>query len=145
METSERSKMGKRNRRKGGDYERKISKKLAKLTSFRWSRVPYSGASYIPGDVISLDFAFPFVFELKNREDIDMGKVFRAPYTLRDLVSYEQILIFNNYGQDLVLLPSKMVSNPELPYAKLQLVDIECTLITLENFAKILMEIKNEK
>lgn len=101
----DRVKLGKRNRRKGTDYERKVARLLARYTGLRWSRVPYSGASYIAGDVTCLDFNYPFVFELKNRGDVSLTKVFRNPQSIQPYVNEDQILIFNNEGQDIAVVP----------------------------------------
>lgn len=139
---AQRSMRGKAARRKGTDYERKIARTLKKLTGKRWSRVPMSGASYIPGDVTCLDFDLPFVIELKNREDIRLNKIYKSPHVLNHLVSMEQILIFNNDGQDLVVIPYELGAGKiEIPYSVLDSCGMECYVITLKNFATILKEI----
>lgn len=103
----DRVKIGRAARRKGTAYERKVARLLTSITGFTWRRVPYSGASYIPGDVtvVDGDYVFPFVVELKNRKDLTLQKVFKNPDVLLQYMEENTILIFNSGGQSLVVFP----------------------------------------
>ena len=103
----DRVKIGRAARRKGTAYERKIARLLTKITGFNWRRVPYSGASYIPGDVtiVDGDCVFPYTVELKNRKDLTLQKVFKNPDVLLQYMEENTVLIFNSGGQSLVVFP----------------------------------------
>lgn len=102
----DRAKIGKKARRKGTNYERKVAKELTKITGYNWRRVPYSGASYIPGDVTIVDegYEFQWVVELKNRKDLNLQKVFKNPLVLKPYFLEADILIFNSNGQSVVVV-----------------------------------------
>lgn len=106
--TTDWKKLGKQNRAKGAAYERKIAKELTKITGYKWSRVPYSGASYIPGDVtiVDGDFIFPHVVELKNRQDLTLAKVYRNPKVMKQYLEENTILIFKSDGRSYVVIPA---------------------------------------
>lgn len=133
---------GKKNRRKGTEYERKVAREMSKLTGQVWRRTPYSGAAHISGDIFRLSpTPFPFTVELKNRADITLDKIFRNPNCIWELVN-EQILIFNNHGQDLVVLSEYILPLPEVkpPYIASYIFfpgDEDYRIITLHEFAKI--------
>ena len=64
------SKIGRRSRRKGQRFERKIAKVLTKATGLTWRRTPASGGMEWKGDVICTDLAphqQPFIVECKDR------------------------------------------------------------------------------
>ena len=106
-------KLGKQNRAKGAAYERKVAKDLTKITGYKWRRVPYSGASYIPGDVtiVDGDYNFPHVVELKNRKDLTLAKVYRNPKVCKQYLEENTILIFKSDGQSYVVVNQNYVVN----------------------------------
>ena len=98
-------KIGKANKKKGSNYERKIANIMSKYTGQRWKRTPYSGAGHISGDVFCLDFEFPYVIELKNRRDLSLLKVFKNPQIVAKYLEDNTILVFNDSGTDIILVP----------------------------------------
>lgn len=140
-EKEKNSKKGKKSNSKGKAYEREIARKLSKFTGQTWKRTPYSGAGHIAGDVFRLvPSAFPFTVECKNRVDITLDRIFRNPNVIWDLVSDTQILIFNNRGQDLVVVPYKGTVNLGgcQIFAQLKFTEEYYYMISLEDFAKII-------
>jgi len=72
--------LGKRSRRKGHDYERKICKFLSDITGVKFRRAPRSGAmirdgmingTFLSGDLLS-EKNFVFSIECKNRKKISL-------------------------------------------------------------------------
>ena len=112
----DRKKLGKANRRKGHDFERKVAKFISNHTGSDWRRTPYSGAGHISGDVFRLPTPFPYAIELKNRKDITLDKIFKNPDTIKQYVSSEQILIFNNKGQAIVIVNMEIMK--KMPYTE---------------------------
>ncbi len=100
-------KIGKKSKRKGSNYERKVARDLTKITGYNWRRVPYSGASYIPGDVtiVEGDIKLGYVVELKNRADLTLSRIFKHPAVLGEYLKEGDILIFNNEGQSIAVVP----------------------------------------
>ncbi len=106
--TVDRKKLGKANRLKGTNYERKVARKMTELTGQNWRRTPYSGAGHIPGDVMRLPDPFPYEIELKNRNDVSLLRAFKNPNSLQPYVSDKQILMFNDNGLTLVVIHENM-------------------------------------
>ena len=109
-------KTGQAAKRKGNGYEHLVARFISKLTKLTWKKTPRSGGLHIAGDVFCLNLPTqPFVIECKNRERIALSRIFKNPNsTLTDrktgepLVSKEQIMVFNNHGQHL------MIAHPDL-------------------------------
>lgn len=144
MEMSvDRKKLGKTNRRKGINYERKVARNMTKYTGDKWNRAPYSGASYIEGDIVRLNKEFPYVIECKNRKDITLDKIFRRPELLTPYISDSQILIFNNRGQSLVVYPSGII---KVYSSKIcAIIELENEVYYMESLKDFCKELVNEK
>ena len=99
--------MGKAAKRKGSRYELSVAKTLTKHTNHNWRRTPYSGAGHIAGDVFSTSFHFPWVIECKNREDTNLLKVFKNPNCIAKWLEEKTILIFNDSGTDVIVVPAE--------------------------------------
>ena len=136
--------LGRRARTKGTNYERTIARLMSKYTGLRWNRVPYSGASYIPGDVTCLDKPYPLVIELKNRADCNLNRVFRNPQTINTYVNEEQVLIFNNSGQNIVVAPYNKITSVSIRFpdnhAMVKIAGIMYIVLDLKDFCSIIME-----
>lgn len=83
------SKVGKRSRRKGGTYERKICHLLTETTKVKFKRAPRSGAllregrvngHFISGDLVS-EMPFRYSIECKNRKAISLDAAIKNMYT----------------------------------------------------------------
>jgi hypothetical protein len=83
------SKVGKRSRRKGGTYERKICKLLTETTTVKFRRSPRSGAllrdgrvngQFISGDLTS-ESPFAYSIECKNRKILSLDSALKNVYT----------------------------------------------------------------
>lgn len=92
------SKVGKKSRRKGGEYERKICHFLTDITGVKFKRSPRSGALlregrisgiYISGDLTS-DRDFVFSIECKNRDNISIESALKNPQTAELTKSWHQ-------------------------------------------------------
>ena len=123
----ERRKLGKANKLKGGNYERKIARSISSATGYRWKRTPYSGAGHISGDVFCLDFEFPFVVELKNRRDLSLLKVFKNPSVVSKYLTGWKldeectILIFNDAGTDICIVPFRSNMSTKYFYGEINI------------------------
>ncbi len=146
-EKEKNSKKGKKSNSKGKSYERELARKMSKLTGQTWRRTPYSGAGHIVGDIFRLPNPFPYAIEAKNRVDITLDRIFRNSNVIWDLVSDTQILIFNNRGQDLVVVPYKGTVNLGgcQIFAQLKFTEEYYYMISLEDFAKIIKEYEEDK
>lgn len=141
------SQLGKYSRNKGASYERDIARKLSKLTGQTWRRTPQSGANCIAGDVHRLSpSSFPYTIELKNREDIKLDKIFRNPSSIWEFLSDKQILIFNNRGQDFVVIPEETFplvrKVPPYIVAYIFYPNEDYRIIDLKEFAESIVEAK---
>lgn len=106
------SKIGKRSRRKGGDYERKICHILTDYTGVKFRRAPRSGAllregkingSFVSGDLIC-DKDFQFSIECKNRKNINIESVLKSPQTSELLEAWFQCVYDANIASKNPLL-----------------------------------------
>lgn len=93
MEKVDRSKIGKMSHRKGNKFERDVCKKLGTFffdNSKSFGRYHTEGNTYFPGDLgpfiasnivgtLDLIKAFPFCFEVKNREEWDFHSLLGNP------------------------------------------------------------------
>jgi len=136
--SQEKIKLGKKNRRKGIGFERKVARELSKHTGDRWIRTPYSGAGHIAGDIMRLSpFSFPYAIECKNRADITLLKVLKNPEILRPYMKDMQIIIFNDNGCSLVVIPEECVVKSVFVfknYFKLNIAEKIYYLVTLKSF-----------
>ena len=88
----DKSKIGKKSKRKGKKYEARIAFILSEFTGMKFRRVPSSGGfnktggqvileNVFSGDVICEDRAFAFSVEAKNRKDISLTALLKNPKT----------------------------------------------------------------
>jgi hypothetical protein len=144
-------KTGQAAKRKGNGYEHRVAKFISNLTKLRWKKTPRSGGLHIAGDVFCLDFPTqPFAIECKDRERIDLSKIFKNPNsTLTDrktgepLVSEEQIMVFNNHGQHLMIVRPCLFKSPTWlahQYAEVHYRGFRYILLDLKHFKELRYE-----
>ena len=88
----DRQKTGSRNKKRGGEFERRVAKLLTEYTGLKWNRTPLSGASIIAGDIYCLDKPMPFTIECKDRQDITLLKIFSNLDVLRNAKTNESLI-----------------------------------------------------
>lgn len=111
----DRKKLGKANKAKGSAYERRVAKAMTKFTGDKWVRTPMSGAWHIPGDIMRLKVAYEYTIECKNRRDITLLKVFKNPNLLTPWAEDKQIIIFNDSGTHICVVPNSLaLKEPKL-------------------------------
>lgn len=90
--TIDRSKVGRKSKRKGKKYESRVASILTKFTGAKFRRVPSSGGfnktggrvileQVFSGDVLCEDRLFGFNVEAKNRKDISLTALLKNPKT----------------------------------------------------------------
>ena len=115
---------------------------MTKLTGNKWVRVPYSGAAHIPGDVMCITKPFKMVIELKNREDVSLDRIFKTPNSIQPYMQENQVLMFNNHGQTLVVIPIEMILGYDMGsfHATVKISNEWYSIVDLKTFCDIIKE-----
>lgn len=99
----DRSKIGRKSKRKGRKYESRVAHLLTEFTGVNFRRVPASGgfnktggvvvAQHVfSGDVICDDHRFLFSVEAKNRKDMSLTALLKSPTTAMFTKCWDQCL-----------------------------------------------------
>lgn len=133
----DKSRMGKRSKDTGKDFERDIAKRLTTITGKRWRRTICSGGQYESYDVKCLDGGYPPV-ECKNRADITLEKVWRNPDILRGIVDESSVVVFHSGNLNLCVVPCSLKEglafDRAATVADLEVDGIPCWLFSLDHF-----------
>jgi hypothetical protein len=138
------SAQGRRSKRKGKTYERRVAKILKEFTSVEFRSTPSSGGfnkfggatireELFCGDVIADDATFRYCVEAKNREEFSFTSILKSPETAAftrwwhqcvedaNTVGLEPLMFFKpNRADDFVVMTlteyNKHYGNPKVPF-----------------------------
>lgn len=106
----DKAKTGSRAKEVGGYYERRVAKKITKLTGYKFHKNPEHLGIIAGRDVVCLEtpdiYSMPFSIECKNLERLTLLNVFKNPRMLRNINWKDpenDVLIFNDKGIDVVV------------------------------------------
>ena len=110
--TSSRSRAGKKAKRKGGTFERKIAKYLSEFWGASFHRTPASGGSPLKGDfnmagdLCTSDEDWMFHVECKNQEALNIWKAYEQAE--ENCKGYEPIVVFKrNKSKPLLVIDAE--------------------------------------